>query len=621
MPTYRITDPQTGKTIKVTGDSPPTEEELTQIFASQGGAPAAPTVQAPNASIPTATQTKQSGFGVKAGLKGIASLPGKLAQLLNPVATNVGRQIGYGAAFGGQAGELYKQSQEQNANSAKELFELAQRTSDPDAKQRLIDAARRASNLSEQTNEDVLGEAEQKLGIANGGQLATPVRSGAALALETGALLAPGLNYGKTAVVGAPALKTLQLAQGGAGAVQAAPGVSAALQRILAAGATGATRGGAAGASQGLIRGQDTGTDIATKAAVGAGLGGVISGGLQAGGELIGTVGKLFIPKNASTEVWRSAFTVPSQVQDEINIGKTAKKMTEYGVSGNMDDIAAKNASVKAPLLNFRDRVIEAVDTPIEVGEAQNVADDILKSSGIPDLTGNQKKIVLKTIRDTVGVGDEQFGKTNASAAFNAVTKLEDLGFQKLDDATDAFGQISNYSKHAEGKAYIEASKYIKSQIDAASKDNPEIVKKALSPEIIKAFKEFSPRLLEDAKKAKSLNDIRSLIEPFQNLNTMIRTTNRAQNTAFQQGMNRGVPPGGVNALNPATYINPIIRRPEFKTGLGAALASRPSQPVRAAATALSGASRPAMDLLSRLGIPLTARGANQVANQGQNGR
>lgn len=34
MPTYTVKDPQTGKTVKLTGDSPPTEAELTEIFAS-----------------------------------------------------------------------------------------------------------------------------------------------------------------------------------------------------------------------------------------------------------------------------------------------------------------------------------------------------------------------------------------------------------------------------------------------------------------------------------------------------------------------------------------------------------------------------------------------------------
>ena len=44
MPTYKITDPASGKTLKLTGDSPPTEAELTQIFGSvsQKESPAPP---------------------------------------------------------------------------------------------------------------------------------------------------------------------------------------------------------------------------------------------------------------------------------------------------------------------------------------------------------------------------------------------------------------------------------------------------------------------------------------------------------------------------------------------------------------------------------------------------
>lgn len=37
MPTYQVTDPQSGKTIELTGDSPPTEQELEQVFSTVGG--------------------------------------------------------------------------------------------------------------------------------------------------------------------------------------------------------------------------------------------------------------------------------------------------------------------------------------------------------------------------------------------------------------------------------------------------------------------------------------------------------------------------------------------------------------------------------------------------------
>jgi len=60
MPTYRVTDPTTGKVVKLTGDSPPTEQELEEVFTQlMGGAPApametaqeAPTAQEPTPGI------------------------------------------------------------------------------------------------------------------------------------------------------------------------------------------------------------------------------------------------------------------------------------------------------------------------------------------------------------------------------------------------------------------------------------------------------------------------------------------------------------------------------------------------------------------------------------------
>lgn len=42
MPTYRIKDPTTGRTVRITGDSPPTEQELEEVFKSVGQQQAVP---------------------------------------------------------------------------------------------------------------------------------------------------------------------------------------------------------------------------------------------------------------------------------------------------------------------------------------------------------------------------------------------------------------------------------------------------------------------------------------------------------------------------------------------------------------------------------------------------
>jgi hypothetical protein len=51
MPTFQVSDPTSGQILKLTGDSPPTEAELEEIFASQA-TPAAPE-QRPTAFLPT----------------------------------------------------------------------------------------------------------------------------------------------------------------------------------------------------------------------------------------------------------------------------------------------------------------------------------------------------------------------------------------------------------------------------------------------------------------------------------------------------------------------------------------------------------------------------------------
>lgn len=43
MPTYRVTDPTTGRKVKLTGDTPPTEQDLTEIFSKLGTTNTEPT--------------------------------------------------------------------------------------------------------------------------------------------------------------------------------------------------------------------------------------------------------------------------------------------------------------------------------------------------------------------------------------------------------------------------------------------------------------------------------------------------------------------------------------------------------------------------------------------------
>lgn len=81
MPTYKVTDPATGRTVKLTGDSPPTEQELEEIFASLPKMEVERETTFPEkaAGFGEAAATIASGMIAEpvAGIAGLASLPFK----------------------------------------------------------------------------------------------------------------------------------------------------------------------------------------------------------------------------------------------------------------------------------------------------------------------------------------------------------------------------------------------------------------------------------------------------------------------------------------------------------------------------------------------------------------
>jgi len=76
MATFRITDPTSGITLKLTGDSAPTEQELEQIFAQQAQ-PIQQPIQQPAANVPRETQQPQQEAGLRERLnQAILEAPG-----------------------------------------------------------------------------------------------------------------------------------------------------------------------------------------------------------------------------------------------------------------------------------------------------------------------------------------------------------------------------------------------------------------------------------------------------------------------------------------------------------------------------------------------------------------
>lgn len=51
MPTYQVTDPQSGRVLRLTGDTPPTDADLDEIFAQYRQEPSALSLEAPGTEI------------------------------------------------------------------------------------------------------------------------------------------------------------------------------------------------------------------------------------------------------------------------------------------------------------------------------------------------------------------------------------------------------------------------------------------------------------------------------------------------------------------------------------------------------------------------------------------
>lgn len=95
MPTYKVTDPNTGKTIKLTGDSPPTEQELEEIFSKIGGQKQQPQQeqQAPKESVPQMLGRNLAQAGTKTIDQGANILNSLLLGAPQAIAGQFGKQF------------------------------------------------------------------------------------------------------------------------------------------------------------------------------------------------------------------------------------------------------------------------------------------------------------------------------------------------------------------------------------------------------------------------------------------------------------------------------------------------------------------------------------------------
>lgn len=181
MPTYRVTDPNTGRTLRLTGDSPPTEQELEEIFTGVGGSNAANTINPDSGSLPVRgvpPVTAPGGLRKAASSQGIETSGkadgGAVGAFLEPaaalassaVAEPVAGLAGIGAAIAGGAEEGAEA-----VKATRDALTYAPRTASGQKSMAAISGAVEPVAEAIQGAEQFLGDAGEEIGGPVGGAI------------------------------------------------------------------------------------------------------------------------------------------------------------------------------------------------------------------------------------------------------------------------------------------------------------------------------------------------------------------------------------------------------------------------------------------------------------------
>lgn len=115
MPTYRVTDPKTGRTLKLNGDTPPSEQQLGEIFAGVSGDTNVPQSQSAQPSY------QPSGLDKAASFMNIRGLGKGLSQAVNSLDPRINRDIE-------EANKVNKQSQDMAIQGLKKARQSGDQT-------------------------------------------------------------------------------------------------------------------------------------------------------------------------------------------------------------------------------------------------------------------------------------------------------------------------------------------------------------------------------------------------------------------------------------------------------------------------------------------------------------
>lgn len=238
-----------------------------------------------------------------------------------------------------------------------------------------------------------------------------------------------------------------------------------------------------------------------------------------------------FIGADPATQSFASAFTIPTKRAAGLKPIETSRKMVEYGIHGNLDDLAG----VSAKVTGANGTVSKFTREVLAKSKGEVVLDDVLRSASNMidesiEITPKMKNQILRQIANKTPTG-QMIMQANPLDAFDMAKKLQSKAMQHY---LVGHNYLSPKLLHQEvAKVYFAAADEILLGIEKSLGKTPTLIQSLKTPELMAGLKLIgNGTFADDFARASSFGSLRSLQAPFVRLGQMVELTQHAAQSA-----------------------------------------------------------------------------------------
>lgn len=236
------------------------------------------------------------------------------------------------------------------------------------------------------------------------------------------------------------------------------------------------------------------------------------------------------VTTGVAARTFKQIFNVPAKLAERYKLNQTAKELVDQGVWGSYDDlknIATTVTGNNGELTKVVRDIIADIGKPIDTSMTLKSASNLAERIGVADA-----KVHVQTIQNIIGkkMGTEPINMLNPLEAMDAVRELEQIGNQYANVGYNKFNP--RIVEQQISKLYLSTADELETSINNSIKANVDI-NKYKTPEVIQKLQRISPKLAEDFRNAKTMQEIRAIQAPYVRLNKLLDITENAAQSPF----------------------------------------------------------------------------------------